>query len=191
MDLRDSLVLLFATATVSGFVIPWVLKRIDSRRETQQRDRELERARRDKLMDAQVSFLDRFTDKIWAWRYLLIRVTYYGGISDDQGYQQARQTYSETIWSDLNNIRVEISRASRLVSPSVLEEMQAFYQRIVALDRELLSVAAIEDPLERRMTYKDLNQTVFLDVSNAIDALLRSVADDLHLSSTTYLKKSR
>jgi len=185
MNLRDSLILLAATAIVSGFLVPFVLKRIDSQREAQAKDRDLKRVRRDRLIDAQVAFLDRLTETLWSWRYLVMRITYYGGIADEQGFEKARQAYNEKFWFSLNEIRVEISKSSRLVSTRVLEDLRGFYNSIVALDRDLLSAAAIEDVVERRMTYMDLNHKVFGEISDQIDNLLSKVADDLHLSKKT------
>ena len=182
MNLRDSLILLGATAAVSGFLIPFVLKLVDHRKAVEEKDREIRRALHEKLTDAQASFLDRLTERLWKWRYAIIRVTYYGGIDDPHGYDQAREAYSLQFWGILNDIRVEISRARRLVSPSVLEDLRAFYGRIVSLDRELLAITAEEDSTMRKLQYMDLNHKIFSEVSDGVDEVLDIVANDLHLS---------
>jgi hypothetical protein len=180
--LIDDLILLAATAALSGFVVPYILKTIEQNRADHEKIREDQRARHEKLVDAQANFLDRLTEKLWKWRYLTIRLTYYGGIPGSDKYAESKEAYSEGFWSILNDIRVEISKSRRLVSESVVKELQAFYGQIVKLDRELLAIAAEKDEVQRYILYMDLNYKVFLTVSNNIDLLLETVATDLCLT---------
>jgi hypothetical protein len=166
MNLRDSLILLGATAATSGFLVPFILKRIDAHRGIEEKDRELRRARRDKLVEAQAIFLDRLTEKLWKWRYIFMRVAYYGGVADEHSLEQAREAYGTQFWGILNDIRVELSRSRRLVSPEVLDALREFYDQIVAWDRLLLTVSNIKDPVEKKLTYMDLNHKIFGEVSD-------------------------
>ena len=183
--LKDNLLLLLSTAAISGILVPFVLKQIDQQRAERQRQSDANRTRQEKLIESQAAFLDRLTEKLWKWRYICIKVTYYGGQGDQSGYDAANKAYSEQFWLVLNEIRIEISKAHHLLSPAVLEKLRTFYTLIVNLDRELLSVSTIADISKRQILYMDLNYKIFSAITDTIDSLLNIIASDLQLKKVT------
>ena len=79
-ELSEKLILLAATAVLSGLLVPYILKRIELQRATYEKDRDADRSRQEKLIASQSEFLDKLTDTVWQWRYMAVRLTYYGGL---------------------------------------------------------------------------------------------------------------
>ena len=75
----QNIVLLLLTALLTGLLVPYLLKVVDDRKSTRQKEREAALARQAKIIDAQSQLLDDLTQQLWRWRYLCIRLTYYGG----------------------------------------------------------------------------------------------------------------
>ncbi|HET8546534.1 MAG TPA: hypothetical protein VFL57_00945 [Bryobacteraceae bacterium] len=178
-DFLEKLILL----ALSAFAIPFVLKFWEQQRAVREKDRDAARLRQDKLIQAQTEFLDQLTQQLWRWRYLTMRVTYYGGTDVAARYGTAREAYDNQIWDVLNDIRFEISKSRRLVSVAVHDALRNFYNTIVEIDRDLLSISAEADPTAKKLMYTDMNHKVFSSVSESIDKLVETVAVDLGLST--------
>jgi predicted RNA-binding protein len=126
--------------------------------------------------------LDKLTDTVWQWRYMAVRLTYYGGGDDTAQYDNAARAYAKEFWPVLHALRVEISKSYRLVSADMLDHLKSFYQQVVKIDLDLRAIASELDPLQRRILYMDMNHRLFHSVSDDIDHLLEKIAGDLRLA---------
>jgi hypothetical protein len=181
-ELAEKLILLAATAVLSGFLVPYILKRIELQRATYEKDRDADRSRQEKLIASQSEFLDKLTETVWQWRYMAVRLTYYGGGDDTAQYDNAARAYAGEFWPVLHALRVEISKSYRLVSADMLDRLKSFYQEVVKIDLDLQAIASELDPFQKRILYMDMNHRLFHCVSDDIDHLLEKIAGDLHLA---------
>jgi hypothetical protein len=182
-DLSRNLVLLVATAITSGLVVPYVLGRVDYRRSEQARERQARITRESRVIDAQVRLLENLARVLWRWRYLVMKVTYYGiKPTTDQRYPIARREYDERVWGLLNRFRLEVSRAQRLTSKSVHAMLLDFYQLMVDTDNRIREIEEeSEDTVKLAVAFADLNRDVFETVTTRIDAMLDAAAHEMKL----------
>lgn len=176
----DSAVIVILTASVSGFLIPLILKRVEHRKAIEQKRTEAELARQQKVIDAQSLFLDTISDLLWRWRYLCIKVTYYGSETLTDKYPSSKDEYDRDIWSHFHAIRTQISKARRLVSDAAYDELLKFYKSIVAIDNEMKEIALLPE-IERPLQYTKLNQRLYEDISAQIDQRIDALARGLQL----------
>jgi hypothetical protein len=115
-DFLEKIVILLLTALLTGFLVPYVLKRVDEAKSVQQKIFEADLARQAKVIEAQSKFLDEITETLWNWRYLSMKVAYYGMGDQGPSYAAARKDYDLQIWDVLNRLRNQINRSRRLAS---------------------------------------------------------------------------
>lgn len=182
VDLIEKLILLGATAAVSGFLIPFVLKTIEHRRTQELKAREAALARERGIVADQVIFLNELTEALWTWRYTSIQVTYFGAEGDGDSFDEATTRYRKSIWGELNRVRVLASKARRLAGLKAYGETLAFYDKMVAIDREILAASRCVDTSEGKLLFLDANIDIQQNYSPEIDDLIESVAKELKLS---------
>ena len=189
MSLTESIVLLFLTAAISGLLIPLVLRTVDQGRTTQLKDRESQLDRQARVIDAQSKLLDDLTADLWRWRYISIKLTYYGEARDEPRYTEVEREYDNDLWEIMNSIRNEVSRSRRLLSEAAYERLELFYRTtMVSLGRDIDRMRAM--PIRAQSTndephlpgWSELNSRIYRDVTREIDDLLRRVADDAKLA---------
>jgi hypothetical protein len=181
-DFIEKSILLVVTGLLSGFLIPFVLKKIDEQKAKEQRAKEAILNRQAKLIDAQAQLLETVSKLLWDWRYLIIKVTYYGGICTDERFNAAKKDYDATVWNILNQIRYQTSRSRSLISEEVYKELLEFYMAIISHDKTLQKILQLEDSIKLGLELTDFNLKIFSDVSTAIDVLIHNLAKDVNLS---------
>ena len=112
----EKIILLVLTALISGYGIPYVLKRVEERRLREQKKFEADLVRQGKIIEAQSKLLDDLSQLLWKWRYLAKKVAYYSAQGNAEHFDLAKKQYEESVWDILNEFRAEISRSRRLVS---------------------------------------------------------------------------
>jgi hypothetical protein len=170
------------TAILAGLLAPLLLKVFESRKAIALKHLEAALARQAKLIEAQAGLLDELTQGLWNWRYQVMRVSHAGTGADSDALAAAWAIYDAACWASLNAIRVQTSRARRLVSQSAHQELLRLYQQIVDLDRRLSAAMAL-DGEQRRQQLAELNQEVYQQLSEAIDEALHRVATEVRLVS--------
>jgi len=178
----QKLVLLLFGAVISGFGIPYVLKRIDNRKLREQKLFEAELSRQSKLIDAQSTLLDEITRILWKWRYLAKGVVYYGARGDQKRYDAARVNYEDTVWGLLDDFRTEISRSRRLVSEAAFKNLDLLYRYVVHdLDRKVSNL--VSGDMIDQVGCKQLADRFSDEVSAKLDDALFELASELRLTS--------
>lgn len=170
-DFIEKIVLLLVTASLTGFLVPYILKKIDERK-----------ARQNKIIEAQSKFLDDIAQALWKWRYMSMKVVYYAIPNNLKEYNIARKEYDEKIWEIFNQIRRDISISRRLVSEKAFQELLSFYAFMVELDKQISSLP-ISDELNKGIIKRavELNGYFYTDVTSKIDKLVDYLASELDL----------
>ena len=188
-DLLEKVALLLLTALLSGLLIPYVLKRVEEARRTEQKVLEADLARQSKLIEAQAEFLDELTDTLWSWRYLTIRVAYYGQSAQNK-YVAAVSDYEEQIWDVLFKLRKQTSKSRRLVSEETYKRLVELYDRIVGeLDPELREAISKLDSSERVAALAKLNERLRWQETKNLDDVIDAIAAEVGLKKQTETNK--
>ncbi len=140
-ELTHNLVILAATAALSGLLVPYVIKRIDTRRHETQKILEAQLARQSRLIDAQSELLEELANSLWTFQFRAIAVTYYHGVHLEELYTDAVSQYDSSTIDNLVRIRTAISKSIYLCSTSVYEKLKVLYfERLLPLDQNLRGV---------------------------------------------------
>lgn len=174
-DFIEKIILLLLTATLTGFLVPYILKKIDEKR-----------ARLAKIIEAQAKFLEEIAQRLWEWRYMSIKVVYYASQNNKKVYYNFRKEYDEKIWNVLYQIRKEISISRRLVSESEFQKLLTFYVFMVELDKQISHFPLTEN-LDAGLIKSavKLNAQIYADVTTRIDKVLDLLASELKLKVRT------
>jgi len=178
----ENMILLLLTALVSGFGIPYVLKRIEERKLSEQKKFETDQARQSKIVEAQSNLLEELTQILWEWRYLAKKVLYYASGKNKELYQVAKTEYDGKVWDILDQFRVVISRSRRLVSEEAYRDLCLLYEYVVHdLDSKVSSIIEMDEP--------NVNKALILggrfstEVSQRLDDEIDSIADEMDLKA--------
>jgi hypothetical protein len=147
-DFLEKVTLLFLTAGLSGFFIPYVLKQIDERKLKEQKiidarrleeqkefdARKLQKQkefeanliRENNVLEAQIKFLENLSAALWNLQLLSLAVSYYKVHPNQERYEIALKDYDEKSWELFKDVRCEISKAARLVSEDKYRKLLIF-----------------------------------------------------------------
>jgi hypothetical protein len=176
----QNIALLLITGMVSGLGVPYVINRIDHRRAQQQRELDAVLARQRELLSAQATLVSDLSSSLWRWRYIAMRLTYYGA-RPGSDTAAAEQQYDERFWDSINVVREQIGRAKRLVSDTTYRLLLRFYeQNIVELDRNLAATRRLSGE-DRKDAFLQRNQWIYDEMTTELDALLDDLAAELSL----------
>jgi lipopolysaccharide export LptBFGC system permease protein LptF len=202
-SLIESIILLALTALLTGFVVPYILKRIDEQRERQRqeveerklREQEIfeaELARQSKIIESQAILLENIAQIIWEFQSLACEVTYYFLENHRERYFAAVDKYDIESWKLLTQIRTEISKSRRLVSDETHRKLLTFYmETLISLDTDLARIMKSKTELTdwdqyRAATFQawaELHQRVFHDLGAKNDALINLLAAEFRLTN--------
>jgi flagellar basal body-associated protein FliL len=181
-DFLGKLILLLVTAAISGAVIPYYLKQTELRRVEQGKTADAEKARQGKVIEAQSTLIDDVTSALWKWRYIYMKITYYGDGHDESRYAAASEAYDQEIWDALSLYRYQVTRARRLVSETAYRQLVDFYHEMTRMDNEL-SVIVKEHDAIRKESLSALNGRIYTETTPKIDELVHWIAVEAHLTA--------
>ena len=169
----EQVVLLILTAIVSGFGIPYILKKIE--------EKKLRQAKvEDKIVEEQARLLDDLSRLFWKWRYLAKQVVYFGAVGKQEQYASSKEAYESEIWTILESIRVEISKSRRLVSEVAFNKLNSLYEYIVRdIDVKVSNVIKATEPDTGEC--RQLASRFSSEVSTTIDDAMDELASDMNL----------
>jgi hypothetical protein len=180
-DFIEKLLLLLATALLTGLVAPYVLKLVDQRRAGAQKALEAEITRQAKLIEAQATLLDELARLLWRYQLNAIEVSYYHGRTNASLYATALAKYEGTAGDLLGQIRAEISRSLHLTSSAMYTRLKAlYYEVLLLLDqrlRDLIEGAAAE------ADWMKFNHYAVDEVADQVDTTLNYLATELRLKA--------
>lgn len=185
--LEDNLVLLITTAVLSGLLVPFILNRVQVRSQRRQKQFEAELARQAKVIEEQVTLIERLSTVLWDFQLTLIAPLYYGQrsfpetqTSEPGAYEEAAKKYLSEASGLLGSIRTEIGRAVRLVPRDQwLKLRNLYYDELLKLDLEvthlILSGPVNADPASWHQTQNYAVNTLAEIVDAAVDELAETL----------------
>ncbi len=193
-QLGENIITLLLTAIITGFLIPYIFKRIDDRKEMQQKETderkrqeqqetEAKLARQNKIIDAQVTFLESLAELLWEHQLLAIMVSYYYIVVGNNEYQQAVDKYHAMAGQLLGRIRGEISKSLRLSPQTTYELLTNFYYKdLLMLDRRLEDlIRTTKEGKDTKDGWAKFNISTVREFAKRIDELINEVALSLQL----------
>jgi len=179
-----SVLLLLLTALLTGLLIPYLLKVIDNRKAIRQQERASALARQVKIIEDQAQLLNSLTEELWKWRYMSIRLTYYGGQGAWDRFKEADDVYNREFWDVLHRIRGQIGRAKRLISDRTYQRLLSFYKdEIISLDNKICNARSVKDEFGKRAAFVELNGYIFEDITSKIDEELDELSSEIKLKT--------
>ena len=165
---------------VSPLLKSWFEEQISDRRLRLERDL----LRQQKVINSQSLMLDELANVFWSWRYLAMRVAYYGYQAREDEYRTAVDAYNGEVWNILNKMRFSTSKVRRLFSETSFQQLRAFYQEMINLDIQISEAMQEADPITKQNLFSEINSIIFDKVTTEIDELLFGLATDAKLTST-------
>jgi hypothetical protein len=192
-DFIENAVILLLTASLTGVLVPLLFRRIDERRNREQKEFEAELSRQSKIIDAQVRLLEDLSGLLWQYQLLLIQVPYYRQFPERSLYPAALKAYEENSGKLLSKIRAEISKALRLTPHSIYQELKdLYYQQLLELDLEVTQLAASDEKQQDRTgEWRKLNRYAVYELSEIVDNIVNRLASELNLKASTFNHASR
>jgi hypothetical protein len=197
----QSVLLLLLTAGLTGVGAPFILRRVDERRDRRQAQLNEERlraqkvfeadlARQSKTIDAQVVLLETLSKMAWDFQMMALEPAYYALSREEARFRDAAQRYDVESWACLGQVRAEISKARRLVSPGLFEQLLSYYyDTLIALDMETSDLirkslvgkwpASVESSSEG---WRRNHTAIFTGLAQKNDELLGNLAEEFRLT---------
>jgi hypothetical protein len=121
----ENLILLLIAISLTGFLIPLLLKRIDAHREDSQTRMQAELARQDKVIDAQAAVLDTLAGLLWDYQRLAAEVlaAQSARLGRPEQRTEAVRAYDTEAAALLGKLRAAISTLLRLAPRANYEEV--------------------------------------------------------------------
>jgi hypothetical protein len=193
----EKITLLVVTAVLTGFLVPYVLKIVDSRKVKEQKETDARKAkeqkafeaeltRQAKVIESQVQLLDNLTQALWEFQLLAIAVSYYQPLQDEALYLAALKKYDENIANILVKIRTEISKSLRLAPPSAHAALsELYYKHLLPLDQRLRGLVEKRAAKSNvREEWHEFNRFAVFELSGTVDITIDNLAKELGLKET-------
>lgn len=187
--LQDSLILLFATAGISGFLVPFILNRVQVRNQQRQKQLEADLARQAKVIEEQVALLERLAAELWSFQLMLIAPLYYGQEAffnmqtiGPETYQEAARKYLSGASIILGSIRTEIGKAVRLVPQETWQNLRKlYYDELLPLDLKVTKLLSSGPAAADRKSWHETQIYALEKLADIFDATVDDLAEKLQL----------
>jgi hypothetical protein len=177
--------LLLLTALLTGLLIPYLLKVVDDRKAMRQQEHASALTRQAKIIEDQAQFLNNLAEDLWKWRYMSIRLTYYGGQGVWDRFEETDDAYDREIWDVLHHIRSQIGRAKRLISDNAYRRLLSLYKDVIIdLDNKIRNARNEKSEFSKRAAFVELNEYIFENVTAKIDEELDKLSSEIRLKTT-------
>jgi hypothetical protein len=174
----EKIVIVVLTALLARLIVPYVLKLVDEAKHKRQKKFEADLARQGKIIEAQSELIDDITKTLWEWRYLSIKVSYYGVERKKSLYAAAQKDYEARIWDVLSALRFQITKSRRLVSEDSYKILVDLYDQLVEIDAHGTPTA---DPEQKIDEFLKLNKLLRWKMTEKLDEVVDILAKDVRL----------
>ena len=179
-----ALLLLVATAALTGFLVPVIKSYLDDRKFRDQKVFEAELARQSKVIESQAKLLDDLSRLLWGFLLLSLAVTFYAKHGNHKKFEVAWQTYDEKNWEYFGNIRAAISAARRLTPPTTHKALMAVYDDWF-MDFDTSLTNAYKQRLRPGSNgWSALHDRIYAEGVPRIDLALTGLAEELKLAGS-------
>lgn len=192
-DFLDKAIFLLFTAGLSGLFVPCILKVIDARKLRAKMEYEADLKRSDNIVNAQINLLENISKSLWELQLLALAVCYYKVHSNSDRYKAAVENYDEKSWDLFRNVRLEISKAARLVSNDLYDQLLYFFKEnlIQRIDETLMPLIQKGDNTSTQ-EWKNQYEFLLYELPIEIDEkVITPLAKELKLSSPQKNKPKR
>ena len=177
----ENAILLLLTASLSGFLVPSVLKQIDERKLKAQKQFDVSLARENNVLEAQIMLLENLSKALWELQLLSLSVSYYKVHSNEERFKEAFKEYDDKSWVIFKDVRCEVSKAKRLASKGQYQNLLDFFDiNLIQRDEQLMLMIKNNASLEE---WGELYKWLLFDFPKKIDLVITPLAEDLRLSS--------
>jgi hypothetical protein len=178
--LRDDLVLLGATAALTGLLVPLVKGRMDEGTLARRRQAEADLARDATFIAAQTELHDQLSTDLWRIAALILSVSYYATWTDPSRFEEAWRIYDAKSFDEVFMLRANVSRSQRLLSEPAHRQLQDFYDWWFGdLDVRLTTRARPQGSADDKEGWSDFHRATMAELFKRIDAVLRAIAQDI------------
>jgi hypothetical protein len=176
--------LLVITAALTGFLVPFVKGRLDSRNLESQQLLQEALARKGKVVDAQAELLEVLADVLGGLRMLYTKIAFYAKDGRSAEYAAAFKDYEERSWNFLAGYRTQLSKAGRLTSRRIREALRTlYYDVLMPTDRRLYELVRPQDGMDLRATehdsWSEFFDFLFTDFTDQIDDVLDQLTEEI------------
>ena len=172
--------LLVLTALLTGLLAPLINANMAHRKFKQQRLFEADLARQNKIIEAQSQLLEEIEQLVWDYYVRAIAVGWYTcEDKDETKYQESFEKYDTSTWEFYTNMQRALSKARRLASPRMQQQLQDLYEVLRALDANLINLVksrATED------VWNAFYTSLRSEHADEIKRVMNLLAEDLGLS---------
>jgi hypothetical protein len=183
----ETTALLVVTALLTGFLVPRVKGRMDTKNLKKQQAFQAEIARRSKLVDAQAELLEVLADVLGGLRMLYTKIAFYARDSRDEEFQLAFEDFEKRSWDFFAGYRTQLSKAGRLTSQGTRDELRHLYycvlmptdRRLYILVNRRIAAKGQGHGSDDSEAWRDFFDYLFRDFTDAIDRALNQVTEEI------------
>jgi hypothetical protein len=203
----DGLVLILATAAISGLLVPAIVNRIQVQNQRRLKTFEAELARQGKIIEEQGEFVTRLSTLLWEYQLAAIAPLYYGqpgmgaagsavaspsssrGPSSDESgfspFHDARTRYLTDATSLLGAIRAQVGGAVRLVPDRTWLVLRAlYYDHLLHVDLRVTRLLLSDPSQVNDRNWAELHSFILDDLATLFDRTIDELSDVLKLKYT-------
>lgn len=181
LTFNESLVLLGATALLTGVLAPIIVGITNRNRLNEQKRYEEELKRETAFFDAQAAFLKEFSTAVWDFLEQALAVSYAGWL-DPNRFEERWEAYERESFALLGHIGSQITLARTLFSSETADRLDDFYGKWLEGDFERGLSNRARDPATTPDQWGAWHAPMHRDGQERAAALIRTVAEEAGLT---------
>jgi hypothetical protein len=211
--LVEGLILLLATASISGFMVPFIVNRVQVRNQQRLKTFEADLARQLKIIEEQGALVQRLSVTLWECLSLLIDPIHYGQStlrnlelaaktdleskspehqSRPTMYDQAVSQYLDNCTRLLGSIRADIGSAVRLVPEDQIRILKRlWYEELLPLDLIVTRLILVGPTPSNSKEWAKTHSRILEDLAKKLDTTIDGLAAALGLKYDAAIAAAR
>jgi hypothetical protein len=183
----ESLILLGATAALTGVLAPIIVGITNRNRLNEQKQYEEELKRDTAFFEAQTQFLKDFSTAVWDYLDQALAVSYAGHYAPER-FDERWELYDKESFALLGRIGSQVSTARTLFSSETADSLHDFYRGWLEDDFDIGLSTRARDPSMTPAKWQDWHDPMHVESQERASALIRAVAEEAGL---TYEQQQR
>jgi hypothetical protein len=177
----QSILLVFVIAILAVVLVPPLKAHMDRHRLRAERQFQAEVTRQEIVIESQAELLDNTSELLWGLVTMALEVAYHKREpAGERLAAEAFQLYNDQVWDYLAELRSEVSRADRLVSPQAAEQLDGVRQEWLDKAHMLLvKLARLEEASKEQ--WKSYDDYLLDEFSARVEAIISALAQETGL----------
>jgi hypothetical protein len=177
----QSLLLVLVIAVLAVVLVPPLKARMDRHRLRAERRFQAEVTRQEIVIESQAELLGNISELLWGLVTMALEVAYHKREpAGEQLAAEAFQLYNDQVWDYLADLRSEVSKATRLVSPQAAEQLDGVRQEWLDKAHMLLvKLARLEEASKEQ--WKSYDDYLLDEFSARVDSVISAIAQETGL----------